>query len=121
MQQVRTATKKAGGTARQQPDSKSKNLGTKFSHGEVIFPGQILVRQRGTKYHPGYNVGLGKDHTVFSKSVGSVRFSKETVQYMGGRTKERTIVSVVPLNGDWSPAYKWVQVLKMDLRVWVHM
>ncbi len=65
-----------------------------------------MVRQRGTKYHPGYNVGLGKDHTIFATSVGRVHFSKETVQYMGGRTKDRTVVSVVPLNGDWSPAYK---------------
>jgi len=65
-----------------------------------------VVRQRGTKYHPGYNVGLGKDHTIFATSVGRVHFSKETVQYMGGRTKDRTVVSVVPLNGDWSPAYK---------------
>lgn len=57
--QVRTATKKAGGTARQNPDTKSRNLGVKFLHNEIVFPGQIIVRQRGTKWHPGYNVGLG--------------------------------------------------------------
>ena len=107
---MRTATKKAGGTARQNPDTKSRNLGVKLQHNEFIFPGQIVVRQRGTKYHPGYNVGLGKDHTIFATSVGRVHFTKETVQYLKSvgraKEKERTLVSVVPLNGDWSPAYK---------------
>jgi len=105
-QQRGMATKKAGGTARQKPDSKSRNLGVKLLHDQVAFPGQIMVRQRGTKYHPGYNVGLGKDHTIFATGVGRVQFSRETVQWLGGRTRERTVVSVVPLNGDWGPDYK---------------
>uniref|UniRef100_A0A7S0WVT8 50S ribosomal protein L27, chloroplastic n=1 Tax=Chlamydomonas leiostraca TaxID=1034604 RepID=A0A7S0WVT8_9CHLO len=102
------ATKKAGGSARQNPDSKSRNLGTKFLHDEVVFPGQIIVRQRGTKWHPGDNVGIGKDHTIFAKSVGKVHFSKQTVQFTPDRSKDRTVVSVVPLvgNDSQSPAYR---------------
>jgi large subunit ribosomal protein L27 len=102
------ATKKAGGSARQNPDSKSRNLGAKFVHNEVVFPGQIIVRQRGTKWHPGENVGLGKDHTIFAKSVGKVHFSKQTVQFTPDRSRDRTVVSVVPIvgNDSQSPAYK---------------
>jgi large subunit ribosomal protein L27 len=84
------ATKKAGGTARQKPDTPGRNLGTKFCHNELVFPGQIIVRQRGTKWHAGDNVGLGRDHTIFSKAVGRVRFTTEP----GPRDQERTVVSV---------------------------
>lgn len=87
------ATKKAGGTARQKPDTPGRNLGTKFCHNELVFPGQIIVRQRGTKWHPGDNVGLGRDHTIFSKAVGRVQFKTEA----GPRDKERTVVSVAAM------------------------
>lgn len=94
------ATKKAGGTARQNPDSASRNLGTKFTHNEVIFPGQIIVRQRGTKWLPGTGVGLGRDHTIFAKTVGRVNYSKEAVRSASGQMKERTVVSVQPITQD---------------------
>lgn len=103
------ATKKAGGTARQNPDSASRNLGVKMLHGEVSFPGMILVRQRGTKYHPGANVGMGRDHTLFATAVGRVKFAKETLQWPTGPSKERTVVHVEPVNGDWSAGYKPLQ------------
>ncbi|GIL60575.1 hypothetical protein Vafri_15116 [Volvox africanus] len=89
----RTATKKAGGTAKQSVGSHPKHLGMKMFDGELVFPGMILVRQRGTKFHPGENVGLGRDHTLFSTNVGTVRVS--TGPGPGG--KERRYVNVEPL------------------------
>ena len=68
------AHKKAGGSTRNGRDSQSKRLGVKKFGGEAVEPGNILVRQRGTKYHPGRNVGLGKDHTLFATAPGHVRF-----------------------------------------------
>jgi ribosomal protein L27 len=70
---TRSATKKAGGSASQKKASKPKNLGVKMFGGELIFPGQIIVRQRGTKFHPGERVGMGRDHTV---SLCSCTFKK---------------------------------------------
>jgi large subunit ribosomal protein L27 len=97
-QQFRWATKKAGGTAKQKQKALPKNLGVKMHTGEIIFPGQIIVRQRGTRYRTGDNVGLGRDHTIFATSVGLVRFSQKPVQ-RGDITDMRTFVSVVPLEG----------------------
>lgn len=91
------ATKKAGGTASQKTATIPKNLGVKMHGGELAFPGQILVRQRGTKYHPGDNVGMGKDHTLFSTRVGFVRFSDEPAVLSNGKVKDRKTVVVVPL------------------------
>ncbi|GIL91471.1 hypothetical protein Vretimale_18762 [Volvox reticuliferus] len=91
--QHRTATKKAGGTAKQSVGSHPKHLGMKMFDGELVFPGMILVRQRGTKFHPGENVGLGRDHTIFATNVGTVRVS--TGPGPGG--KERRYVNVEPL------------------------
>ena len=79
-----------------------QNLGVKMSGGELIFPGQIIVRQRGTKFHGGGGVGMGRDHTLFSTSVGFVRFSDQVVTFDDGRRKERKVVSVEPINGDKS-------------------
>jgi len=68
------AHKKAGGSTRNGRDSESKRLGVKKFGGEVVVPGNILVRQRGTRFHPGVNVGMGKDHTLFAKIPGVVQF-----------------------------------------------
>ena len=68
------AHKKAAGSTRNGRDSESKRLGVKKFGGEVVIPGNILVRQRGTKFHPGDNVGCGKDHTLYAKSAGKVEF-----------------------------------------------
>ena len=68
------AHKKAGGSTRNGRDSESKRLGVKKYAGELVAAGNILVRQRGTQFHPGPNVGCGRDHTLFAKSAGLVRF-----------------------------------------------
>ena len=82
------AHKKAGGSSRNGRDSQSKRLGVKCYGGEVISAGSIIVRQRGTQVHPGANVGIGKDHTLFAKISGTVSFAvkgpqkKKTVNIM---------------------------------------
>ena len=68
------ALKKAGGSTRNGRDSESKRLGVKMFGGQVVRAGNIIVRQRGTRFHPGRNVGCGKDHTLFAKSDGVVDF-----------------------------------------------
>ena len=75
------AHKKAGGSTRNGRDSQSKRLGLKKFGGESVIAGNILVRQRGTQFHPGVNVGMGSDHTLFAKSDGKVEFKPK-----GGRT-----------------------------------
>lgn len=82
------ATKKGGGSTRNGRDSEGRRLGVKKFGSEFVTAGNILVRQRGTKFHPGSNVGLGKDHTIFSIVDGVVQFSKGF--------KGRTFVSVNP-------------------------
>ena len=81
------ATKKAGGSSRNGRDSAGRRLGIKKFGGQLVISGNIIVRQRGTKVHPGHNVGIGKDHTIFSKVNGKVNFKKN---------KLKTIVSVIP-------------------------
>lgn len=76
------AHKKAGGSSRNGRDSESKRLGVKKFGGEKVVAGNILIRQRGTKWHPGTNVGIGKDHTLFALSDGAVSFAKKA----NGRT-----------------------------------
>lgn len=83
------AHKKAGGSTRNGRDSKSKRLGVKRFGGQAVIAGNILVRQRGTHFHPGENVGLGHDHTLFAKAGGTVVFQRK------GARKRRT-VSVQP-------------------------
>ncbi|WP_341787475.1 50S ribosomal protein L27 [Rickettsia endosymbiont of Cantharis rufa] len=68
------ATKKAGGSSRNGRDSAGRRLGVKKADGQYVIPGNIIVRQRGTKIHPGINVGLGKDHTIFALREGRVEF-----------------------------------------------
>ena len=82
------AQKKGGGSTRNGRDSQPKMLGVKVFGGQKIPAGSIIVRQRGTKFHPGANVGIGKDHTLFAKADGRVSFHTGT----GGRTT----VSVKP-------------------------
>ena len=81
------ATKKAGGSSRNGRDSAGRRLGVKKFGGENVIAGNIIIRQRGTKSHPGDNVGIGKDHTIFATINGKVAFKK---------TRVRTFVSVVP-------------------------
>jgi large subunit ribosomal protein L27 len=69
------AHKKAGGSTRNGRDSESKRLGLKKSGGQFVTAGNIIVRQRGTKFHPGANVGCGRDHTLFAKADGFVQFA----------------------------------------------
>ena len=84
------AHKKAGGSSRNGRDSAGQRLGVKCFGGEKVIPGNIIVRQRGTKFHPGENVGMGKDHTIFAMSEGKVAFQRRA----GGRT----YISVEPLS-----------------------
>ena len=70
------AHKKAGGSSKNGRDSESKRLGVKIYGGQSVKAGNIIVRQRGTKFHPGINVGCGKDHTLFALKDGRVKFSK---------------------------------------------
>lgn len=72
------AHKKAGGSSRNGRDSEGRRLGVKKFGGEVVIPGNIIIRQRGTKWHPGENVGIGKDHTIFATSEGKVEFRKSS-------------------------------------------
>jgi large subunit ribosomal protein L27 len=71
------AHKKAGGSSRNGRDSESKRLGVKIFGGQEVVAGNILVRQRGTRFHAGPNVGIGRDHTLFAKSAGQVIFQKK--------------------------------------------
>jgi len=82
------AHKKAGGSTRNGRDSVSKRLGVKRYGGEEVLAGNILVRQRGTKFHPGVNVGCGHDHTLFAKANGKVEFTVKG-------PKKRTYINIV--------------------------
>ncbi len=82
------AHKKAGGSSRNGRDTIGRRLGVKKFGGELVVPGNIIVRQRGTKYHPGNNVGIGRDHTLFSLTEGRVNFER--------KTNDRVYVAVKP-------------------------
>jgi large subunit ribosomal protein L27 len=84
------AHKKAGGSSRNGRDSQSKRLGVKVYGGQGIEPGQIIVRQRGTQFHAGDNVGMGRDHTLFSLAAGKVKFDVKGAL-------NRRVVSVEPV------------------------
>ncbi|WP_339608550.1 50S ribosomal protein L27 [uncultured Roseivirga sp.] len=90
------AHKKGAGSSKNGRESESKRLGVKIYGGQAAIAGNIIVRQRGTKHHPGTNVGIGKDHTLFALSDGVVEFRK-------GR-KDRSYVSVVPFSGEAAEA-----------------
>ena len=82
------ATKKAGGSSRNGRDSAGRRLGVKRYGGELVLPGNIIVRQRGTKIHPGQHVGMGRDHSIFSLIKGKVQFKTSKLN--------RTKISVIP-------------------------
>ena len=82
------AHKKAGGSSRNGRDSHSKRLGVKKFGGEAVIPGNIIVRQRGTQWHPGANVGMGKDHTLFAVAEGNVNYCT--------KANGRVYVSIMP-------------------------
>ena len=82
------ATKKAGGSSRNGRDSAGRRLGVKIYGNQTVIPGNIIVRQRGTRIHAGENVGMGTDHTLFSLIKGKVKFKKSKLN--------RTFVSVIP-------------------------
>jgi large subunit ribosomal protein L27 len=84
------ATKKAGGSSRNGRDTAGRRLGVKCYGGEAVLAGNIIVRQRGTKYEPGKNVGIGKDHTIYALVDGQVLFTK--------RSGDRPIVNIVAAN-----------------------
>lgn len=89
---------KAGGSTRNGRDSKSKRLGVKIFGGQVISKGQIVLRQRGKKYLPGNNVGLGKDHTIYALIDGKVDFTKKKVKRFTGALHRKTLVHVLPVS-----------------------
>jgi len=80
------AHKKAGGSTRNGRDTAGRRLGVKKFGGEIVKPGNIIIRQRGTKFYPGENVGIGKDHTLFALEKGSVKFNK---------SQGKTFVSII--------------------------
>ena len=82
------ASKKAGGSSKNGRDSAGRRLGVKKYGGQIVFPGNIIIRQRGTKIHPGNHVGMGKDHSIYSLIKGKVEFKK--------KKSDRTFVSVKP-------------------------
>ena len=82
------AHKKAGGSSRNGRDTAGRRLGVKKFGGEAVIPGNIIIRQRGTKWHPGENVGMGKDHTIFALVPGTVTFAE--------KARGRVFVSVDP-------------------------
>ena len=82
------AHKKAGGSTRNGRDSQSKRLGVKLFGGQAVIAGNIIIRQRGTQYHPGNGVGIGKDHTLFAKTDGTVAFATRG-------PKSRTYVDII--------------------------
>ncbi|HNH36679.1 MAG TPA: 50S ribosomal protein L27 [Rhodocyclaceae bacterium] len=84
------AHKKAGGSSRNGRDSEAKRLGVKRYGGQLVPAGSIIVRQRGTQFHPGENVGCGKDHTLFAKVDGKVQFAIKGAD-------RRRVVSIVPM------------------------
>jgi large subunit ribosomal protein L27 len=89
------AHKKAGGSTRLGRDSKPKYLGVKTGDGQTVNAGSILVRQRGTKYHPGTNVRKGKDDSLYSTITGIVKFNKKKKKKFDGSLKLTTIINVL--------------------------
>ncbi len=88
--------KKAGGSTKNGRDSVAKRLGVKIFGGQVCKAGSIIVRQRGTKYFPGENVDMGRDHTLFSLVNGKVKFTEKAMKKFDGRTFKDTVVNVEP-------------------------
>ena len=92
------AHKKAGGSSRNGRDSQAKRLGVKVFGGERVNPGQILVRQRGTRVHPGENVGIGRDHTLYARVAGQVQYR------VRGEDNNNTVSVIKESTGQTAPA-----------------
>lgn len=88
------AHKKAGGSTSLGRDSKAKRLGVKLQNGQTTRAGQVIIKQRGTKYHPGENVVRGSDDTLYAKKAGVIKFSKKKVKAFDGKIKQRGFVAV---------------------------
>jgi large subunit ribosomal protein L27 len=84
------AKKRTGGSSKNGRDSNPKYLGVKLFGGHKAQPGAIIVRQKGTKFHPGYGVGIGRDHTIFAVREGIVNFKKKS------QIQSRTVISIIP-------------------------
>ncbi len=89
------AHKKAAGSTKNGRDSNAKRLGVKVFGGQKVTAGSIIIRQKGTKYHPGENVGLGADYTIFALKDGEVKFTEKKQKKYDGRVFRDTIVNVV--------------------------
>jgi len=86
---------KAGGSTKLGRDSKAKRLGVKKQSGEKVNPGEIIIRQRGTKYLPGKNISRAGDDTLFSKKEGTIKFFSKTKTNFAGKKSKKTVVEVV--------------------------
>jgi large subunit ribosomal protein L27 len=89
------AHKASQGSTANTRDSRSKRLGVKLFGGQIAQPGNIIVRQRGTRYLPGKNTKVSKDHTIFATKKGKVTFNKKSLKKFDGNKKVKTIVSIV--------------------------
>ncbi len=89
------AHKKAGGSSKNGRDSNAKRRGVKRFGGETVSAGEVLIRQKGTKFRPGENVGLGRDFTLFALVGGRVEFSNKAITRFDGRRYEKTFVNIV--------------------------
>lgn len=92
------AHKKAGGSTTLGRDSQSKRLGIKIQDGQMVQPGMIIIRQRGTKFKPGINVKIGRDDTLYASASGRVKFMTKKFPRFDGKMKWKKVVSVLPLN-----------------------
>ena len=90
------AHKKAGGSSSNGRDSVAKRRGVKRYGGETVLAGAIIVRQKGTKFRPGLNVGMGKDFTIFATKDGTVQFEEKAVVRFDGRRYERNFINIIP-------------------------
>jgi len=104
---VRHASKKAGGSSSNTKDSAGRRLGVKKFGSEFVKPGQIVVRQRGTKFHPGCNVILGRDHTISAKVAGYVKFTYMRRPFRR-RNRMRKFINIIPEGSDGSCVEKWL-------------
>lgn len=89
------AHKKAGGSTSNGRDSQAKRLGVKVFGGQAVQAGNIIIRQRGTKFHPGKNVGIGKDHTIYALMEGKVVFQEKQMRKYDGRVYKERLVNVM--------------------------
>lgn len=112
----RSATKKAGGQCKRPNKARyPKNYGVKSYEGELVFPGMAIVVQNGSKFRPGYNVGMGRTHTIFADRVGFVKFHDEEL-VTKRNPGSRKYVSVIPIGNDWSEGYKEKEKIMIERR-----